>query len=128
MTSVFLVLIVRPKLLQAFANLSTVRCMSASAEELRAQSSANRNSLMVSVATIVFACSLRRLRTEPSVRDLIPMPASEFLKASDRMAENMRLNRAGARRQPCLNPLETENGAEVIFLDSGQYAVAAARW
>ena len=56
-----------PKLLQVSANLSTLRCMSASEEELRAHSSGNRNSLMVSVVTLVFACSLRRLKTEPWV-------------------------------------------------------------
>ena len=122
-------LIVRPKLLQASGNLSALRCMSAS-EELRAQSSANRNSLMVSGTTMVFACNLRRLKSEPSVRNRIPMPASEFLKASDSMAENMRLNRVGASTQPCLTLLETENGAEVSPLSwtvaSSSRHVAAA--
>ena len=47
------------------------------------------------------------------VKPVKPMPASEFLKASVSMAGNMRLNRVGAGTQPCLTPLDRENGAEV---------------
>ena len=68
---------------------------------------------MVSVETLVFARSLFRLNIEPSYLYLMLMPASESLKASDSIAENMRLNRVGASTQLCFTPLETGNGAEV---------------
>ena len=68
---------------------------------------------MLSVETLVFARSLLRLKSDPSYLYLMPMPASEFLKASDSIAENMRLNRVGASIQPCFTPLETGNGAGV---------------
>ena len=54
-TSVIVVLIESPKLLQASENLSTLCCMSASEAVLRAQSSANRKTLMVSVKSLVYA-------------------------------------------------------------------------
>ena len=54
---------------------------------------------MVSVETLVFARSLLRLKSDPSYLYLMPMPASESLKASDSIAENMRLNRVGASTQ-----------------------------
>ena len=50
---------------------------------------------------------------EPSKRHLMPIPVSESAKASVSMAENMRLNSVGARTQPCLTPLDTENGSDV---------------
>ena len=80
---------------------------------LRAQSSANRKSLMMSFETLVFASSLLRLNTEPSVRYLIPSPTSSSLNAAVSMAENVSLNRVGARTQPYFTPFETENGAGV---------------
>ena len=48
-------LIVRPKLEQASANLSTFFCMSFSEVKFRAQSSAKRKSLIVLVLALVFA-------------------------------------------------------------------------
>lgn len=51
---------------------------------------------MVSVETLVFARSLLRLKSDPSYLYLMPMPASESLKAPDSIAENIRLNRLGA--------------------------------
>lgn len=45
--AVGLVLMVRPNLVQASANLSTLCCMSSSVVEFKAQSSANRMSLIV---------------------------------------------------------------------------------
>ena len=102
-------------LLQASENLSTLCCMSTSEAALRAQSSANRRLLimMVSVETLVFARSLLRLKSDPSYLYLMVMPASESLKASDSIVENMKVNRVGASTQPCFTPLETGNGAEV---------------
>ena len=67
--SPLLVLIVRPKLLQALANLSMLCCISASDSSIEgAVMSANRKLLMVSDVTLVFASSLLRLKTEPSVQ------------------------------------------------------------
>ena len=113
MTSVFLVLIVWPKLLQASTNLSTLCCMLASEAALRAQSSANKKSLMVLTFTLVFALSLLRLKSEQSVRYLIPMPTTESLKASDSIAKNMSLKSIGARTHPCFTPFMTGNAADV---------------
>ena len=93
--------------MQASANLSTFCCMSSTEMEFRAQSSANRKSLMVSVLTMVFAFSLLRLKTEPSIRCLMPMPMSVSAKASVNIAENIRLNSVGARTQPCFTPFDT---------------------
>ncbi len=44
--------------------------------------------------------------------NLMLMPSSDFLKASDNMAENIRLNSVGARTQPCLTPLATGKASE----------------
>ena len=103
-TSVFLALIVRLKFLQASTNLPMLCCMLASEAALRVQSSANKKSLMVLTLTLVFALSLLRLKSEPSERYLIPMPTTEFLKASDSIAENMTLKNLGARTHPCFIP------------------------
>ena len=78
---------------------------------------------MVSVETLVFAMSLLSLKSDPSYLYLMPMPASESLKASDSIAENMRLNRVGASTQPCFTPLETGNDVGVVFLQSSQHAI-----
>lgn len=51
---------------------------------------------MVSVETFAFVRSLLRLKSDLSHLYLMLMPASESLKASDSIAENMRLNRLGA--------------------------------
>ena len=109
MTSAFVVLIVRPKLLQASTNLSTLCCMLASDAALKAQSSANKKSLMVLTFTLVFALSLLRLK-------LIPMLTTETLKASDSIAENMRLKSVGARTHPCFTLFVTGNASDVSSL------------
>ena len=106
----------KAKLLQASENLSALNCMPASETALRVQSSANKKSLMVPVKTLVFAGSLLRLKTEPSVRYLMPMPPSTSPKASVSIAENMRLNSVGARTQPCFTLFEIEKGSEVFPL------------
>ena len=51
-------------------------CMSSSETEFKELSSANMKSLIVSVLTLVFAWSLLRLKTEPSIRCVMPMPIS----------------------------------------------------
>ena len=63
MTSVFLVLvlIVKPKLVQAVENLSTVDYISASVWLLREQSSAKRKSLITVSFTFVMALRRRKL-------------------------------------------------------------------
>ena len=68
------------------------------------QSLANRNSLTISVFTLVFAWSLLRLKTEPSVLYQMLIPLSEPLNASNSIAENM-LKCMGARIHPLLNPI-----------------------
>ena len=67
---------------------------------------------MVSVLTLVFAFSLLRLKTEPSIRCLMPMPMSVSAKASVNIAENIRLNSVGARTQPCFTQFDTRNGSD----------------
>ena len=54
---------------------------------------------------MVFACSQLRLTT-------MPITISMLEKASVSMAENIMLKSVGTRKQPCLTPLETENGSE----------------
>ena len=122
-TSVFLMLIVRPKLVQASANLLTFWCMSSSQMEFRVQSSANRKSLMVFVLILVFALSLLRLKTEPSRRYLIPMPISVSAKASVNMAKNIRINRVGAMTQPCFTPFDTRNVTLFYKIQFGLVAI-----
>ena len=69
-------------------------CQSVSEPVLRSQWSANRKSLMMSVMTLVFACSLLQLNSWPSVQYLVPILMSLSLKALVIMAETMRLNSA----------------------------------
>ena len=71
---VFFVLMVGPKLSQAFENLSTQFCMLALVLPFSAQSSANRNWLMISVFTLAFAWSLLRLKTKPSLQYRMSIP------------------------------------------------------
>ena len=68
---------------------------------LSAQSSVNRNSLTISVLTLVFAWSLLRLKTEPSELYRMSIPLSEPLNASKSITENIILKRVGARTHPC---------------------------
>ena len=126
-TSVFLMLIVRPKLVQASANLSTFCCMSSTEMEFRAQLSANRKSLMVSVLTLVFAFSLLRLKTEPSIRCLMPMPMpmSVSAKASVNIAENIRLNSVGGQDTTLFYSIWYQEwfGWVSIILNSGHHSI-----
>ena len=64
----FFVLMVGLKFSQDIENLSIVFCMLALVVAFSAQLSANRNLLMISVFTLIFARRLLRLKTEPSVR------------------------------------------------------------
>ena len=41
-----------------------------------------------------------------------PSEAESDVNVSTSMAENIKLKSVGARTQPCLTPLETENGSE----------------
>ena len=127
-TSVFFVLIVKPKLLQASEKMSTLRCISVSEVVLSPQSSANRRSFMESVETLVFAWSLLRLKTDPSILYLIPIPTLASLKASVNIAENMRLNRVGAKTQPCFTPFVTAKGAEASPLSCTLAIIPSWNW
>ena len=111
-TSVFLVLMVSPKLLQAAEKLSISTCILCSSLALRAQSSAKRKSLRTVSFTFVTACSLLGLNNFPSVLNLMLMPGLQPQKASVSIAENIMLNSIGARTQPCLTPLVTEKAME----------------
>ena len=86
--------------------------MSDSVSALSAQSAANRKSRAMSSCTLVLACSLRRLKTLPSVRNRKRAPTSPSPKASVSMAENIMPKRVGAKTQPCFTLLVTGNGSE----------------
>ena len=94
---------IKPKLSQTVENLSTLFCMLALVVvAFSAQLSANRNSLTISVFTMVFVWSLLGLKTEPSVRYQMSIPLSEPLNASNSITENMILKRVGPRTHSCL--------------------------
>ena len=88
-TSVFFVLIVRSKLSQDIENLSMLFCMLALVVAFSAQSLASRNSLTVSVFTLVFAWSLLRLKTEPLVQYQMSIPLSKPPNALKSITESM---------------------------------------
>ena len=104
---VFLVLMVRPKLLQAAEKLSISACISCSSLAFRAKSSAKRKSLRTVSFTFVAASSLLGLNSFPYVLNVMLMPGLLYPKASVSIAESFRLNNVGARTQPCLTPLVT---------------------
>ena len=110
-TSVFLVLMVRPKLLQAAEKLSISTCISCSSLALRAQSSAKRKSLR-SLLHLRDGLQSPRVEQLEQVLNLLLMPGSQSLKASVSIAENIMLNSVGARTQPCLTPLVTGKASE----------------
>ena len=89
-TSIFLVLIVRPKLLQDCEKHFILLCMSGSDPEFSAQSSANKKSLSLSSDTLVLALRHWRLNSLPSVWYLMSMPGSLAQNVSVSMAENSR--------------------------------------
>ncbi len=72
-SSVFLVLIVKPKSSQALENWSMLFCMSNWVLAFNAQSSAKRKSRTVTFWTFVLARSLRKLNKFPLVRYLTPI-------------------------------------------------------
>ena len=111
-TSVFLVLMVRSKLLQAAEKLSILACISCSSLALRAQSSAKRKSVRTVSFTFIAASSLLGLNSFPPVLNVMLMPGLLSLKASVIIAESIRLNSVGARTQPCLTPLVTGKASE----------------
>ena len=111
-----MVQIVSPNLLRASENLSTLCCLSASEEALRAQWSANRKTLMLSVQTFALPWGFLRLKSDSSYLYLIPMLLFNSLNAPVSVAENMRLTRVRASTQPCFTLLETRNAAEVSLL------------
>ena len=113
-TSVFLVLIVKPKLSQAVENPSISSCISCSLLAFSAQSSAKTRSLITVSLTLLTAWRRRGLNSFPSHLYLIGMPGEVSLKASIRIAENNRLNSVGARTQPCFTPFFTGNGSEAF--------------
>ena len=92
-TSVFLVLMMRPKLSQAVENPSISSCISLLA--FSAQSSAKRRSLITVSLTLVTACRRRGLNSFPSHLYLMGMPGEVSLKASVSIAKNIRLNSVG---------------------------------
>ena len=64
----------KPKSSQALANRSMLPCISECVLAFSAQSSSKTKSRTVSSCTLVFACSLRGLRSFPSVRYQKPTP------------------------------------------------------
>ena len=109
---VFLVLMVRPKLLQAAEKLSISACISCSSLALRAQSSAKRKSLRTVSFRFVAASSLLGLNSFPSVLNVMLTPGLLSLKASVSIAESIRLNSVGAKTQLCLTLLATGKASE----------------
>ena len=80
----------------------------------KAQSSANRKSLMVSVSTLVLAWSLLSLKMDPPIWYLMQIPTLPFAKAPVIIAENIRLNSVGAETQPFFTPLKTRKCSDVF--------------
>jgi len=113
MTSVFVVLIVSPKLSQAEAKRSISRCIISSVLAFRAQSSAKRKSLITVSFTLVMDCRRLGLNTRPSVQYLRGIPSSESLKASVSIAANTMLKSVGASTQPCFTPLVIEKVSDM---------------
>ena len=112
-TSVFLLLMVRPKLSQAVENPSISSYIFCSLSAFKAQSSAKRSLITVS-STLVTACRCGGLNSFPSHLYLMGMPGVVSLKASVCIAENICLNSMGARTQPCFTPLVTGNEFEAL--------------
>ena len=127
-TIVFLVLMVKPKMSQALEKWFTHCCISASVLLLREQSSANRSSLSVATFTCVFALSRLRLNTPQSVLHFSWMPSSLSCEASWSMAANTKLNRVGARTQPCFTPFVTGNESEVSPLSRTMALIPSCNW
>ena len=95
-TSVSLVLMVKPKLSQAVENPSISSCISCSLLAFSAQSSAKTRSLITVSLTLLTAYRRRGLNSFPSHLYLMGMPGEVSLRASISIAENNRLNSVGA--------------------------------
>ena len=95
----------RPKL--AVESLSISSRISCSLLALRAQSSANRKSLITVSFNFVTVCRRLMLKNVPSYLCLMLILATQSLYASVSIAKNIYLDSVGAKRQPCLTPLET---------------------
>ena len=128
MTSVFLVLMVKPKLSQAPEKWFTHCCISTSVLLLRAQSSTKRSSLSVATFNLVFALSRLSLNTPPSVLYFSWMPPSLFCEASWSMAANTMQKRVGARTHPCFTPFVTGNESEVSPLSITVARMPSCNW
>ena len=80
---------------------------------------------MISVFTLVFAWSLLKLKTEPSMQYRMLVPLSEALNASNSIAENMILKKSGGQDTSLLNPICDGKGyrAFSLVLHSCMHAV-----
>ena len=101
---------VKPKLSQAIENLSTQFCMLVLVVVFSAQSSVNRNSLTISVLTLVFEVEDRAVSV---ILKLIPL--SKSLSALNSITENIILKRVGPRAHPCLTPFVTGKATELFL-------------
>ena len=113
-TLVFFRLMISPKSLQAWENLS-MRCWSScSVCEVTAASSAKSMSLMVFSVTLLFAFSRARLKSRPS--DLVRRytPSVDAPKACFKSRAKKMPKRVGASTQPCLTPLLMSKGVDVL--------------
>src|SRR6266536_6429139 len=120
MTSVFFILTVSPNLQAAQANRSKSCCAQSCECAIRAQSSAKSRSRTTDEKTLVRACSLRRLKTLPSVLNWIGTPRLQSLNATSSIIEKKMEKSSGASTHPCLVPLVTLKGAEVSPLSRTQ--------
>ena len=72
-----------------------------------------RNSLTISVFTLVFAWNLLRLKTEPLVRNRMSIPFFEPLNTLNSIAENMIQKRVWTKTHLCLIPFVTGKATEL---------------
>ena len=63
---------------------------------------------------LVIACRGQRLKSLPSHRYVIEMPDELSLNASVSIAQNTRLNSAGAKTHPCFTPFVTWKSSELL--------------
>ena len=124
-TSVFFVLMVKPKLSHALENWSMLVYMSDSGGALRAQSSVNIKSRTNVVLTLVMAFNLM-LKSFPSVRYLTLTPY--LLNAPSSMTGNIMLKSVGARTQPCFTPLLTGKSEDASLSSSTRAIMPSWNW
>ena len=109
MTSVFLVLMVRPKFTQALEKQSISCCIFCSLLVLSAQLSANKKSLMTSLVY------LRHRLKSPGVDQPAINPISDrytILAVAEDMAEKTILKSIGAITQPCFTAFVTGKASD----------------